>query len=470
VIRFGLLLLTGAVPLAATAQAPTSNTSHLGDLQAAFTGIAERVEPVVCTVFSTTTPRNADDLDRGGTPRLPFRSPGSPHRSTSTGSGVIISADGWVLTNEHVAGAADRVVVRLHDGREFVGTVRGDRQSDLALVKINAPEPLPVAHFGDSDQVKIGQWAIAIGSPFRYEGSLSVGVVSSLARSERIPDFTIPTGMRFYADLIQTDAAINPGNSGGPLCDLDGNIVGINTAIESESGGSVGIGFAIPINAAKFVVAQLRAKGHVDYGFLGIRPVTVTPNEASVLGVPFGALLSVDPERGSPAAKAGLTAGDIVTAIDSKPIRSGTDLQKIVSHSAPDTKIRLTIVHEGHTQTLEVTLARLPDQISDPPRPPGRTSLGIEVQALTKGLIQDVPDASRFSGVVIRSIAPESAASDLPDITRGDIIVRVNDQPTPTVAAFQAATANIKSGDLIKVYFLAHNGDYLRHFVIVPVD
>src|SRR5579862_8252964 len=183
--------LSAPLPASAQAAASPSTVSRMADLQTAFTGIADRLEPVVCTVLSMTTPRTSDEADHSGVPRFPFASSGAPHRSTGTGSGVIISADGWVLTNEHVAGGADRVTVRLHDGREFVGAVRSDRHSDLALIKINSPEPLPVARLGDSDKVKIGQWAIAIGSPFRYEGTLSVGVISSLARSERIPDFNV---------------------------------------------------------------------------------------------------------------------------------------------------------------------------------------------------------------------------------------------------------------------------------------
>src|SRR5688572_20909472 len=267
-------------------------------LQDAFSAVAEEVEPAVVTitarktvrpVLGTAAPEEDDPLR--GTPLGRGRNPRA-FRAQGTGSGVIISSDGWILTNDHVVGGAEKVTVRLIDGREFEGTVRRDYRSDLALIKIEGSD-LRAARLGDSDKVKIGHWAIAIGSPFRYEGTFSVGVVSSLFRRQEIRSSSGVS--RVYPSMIQTDAAINPGNSGGPLLNLEGEVIGINTAIESDSGGSVGIGFAIPINAARFVADQLKAKGKVVYGYLGIDPGTVTPRLAGAYQVSNGALVQGDP-------------------------------------------------------------------------------------------------------------------------------------------------------------------------------
>jgi serine protease Do len=252
----GLLTLAAGLALQSTpaggqrtsgdAAAPAASHAYLSGVQDSFASIADELEPAVVTILSARTIRAAgQDGGAGGSHAQPnpFSQP-RIHRSVGTGSGVIITPDGWVLTNDHVVGGADRVTVRLHDGREFTGDVRRDEKSDLALVRISAPAPLPAARLGDSDKIKVGHWAIAIGSPYRFEGSLSVGVISSLYRSQQILDIGGSSPMRYYPNMIQTDAAINPGNSGGPLCNIDGEVIGINTAIESESGGSIGIGFA----------------------------------------------------------------------------------------------------------------------------------------------------------------------------------------------------------------------------------
>ena len=314
------------VPTAGSAQSAVSEATRsrpdraaLASLQDAFADIADSLEPAVVTIYTSKSLRTAADAGANSherdAPRTLFPFDRTRRRSTTTGSGVLISKDGWVLTNDHVVGGADRVTVRLHDGREFPGTVRRDYRSDLALVKITAPDPFPYAKLGDSDRLRTGQWAIAIGSPYRYEGSFSVGVVSSLYRQTADPRYGEGDGGRLYPSMIQTDAAINPGNSGGPLCNLNGEVIGINTAIESEGGGSIGIGFAIPINSARFVIAQLQQNGRVHYGYLGVDPTSVTPRTAAALKVEQGALVETEPQTNSPAAKAGLHVGDVVTAI-----------------------------------------------------------------------------------------------------------------------------------------------------------
>src|SRR5579871_3276582 len=438
----------------------------LASLQDAFTSIADQLEPAVVTVLSAKAYRGGTD-DKSDIPRglNPFRR--IPHRSVGTGSGGIISPDGWILTNDHVVDDADKVTVRLHDGREFDGKVIADYRSDLALIKVEAPAPLPVARLGDSDKVRIGQWAIAIGSPYRYEGSFSVGVISSLNRRQNID---LPGEQRFYPNMIQTDAAINPGNSGGPLCNIDGEVIAINTAIESEGGGSIGIGFAIPINVAKFVVAQLRAKGKVSYGYLGIDPTSVTPRTAQVLKVEQGALIDAEPAQTTPAAKAGLHAGDVVTAIDGKPVRNELDLRTIVAQTPPGTIITLAVMQDGQPRSVKATLTEAPEtHAPETPHPAAKEPirLGFEVEPLTKQLAAEAHVPVTTPGVSVKFIDPSTPAAEFKDLDAGVIILRVNDTDTPTVQAFQKATANLKSGDQVKLLYQLRG---VKYFVIIPVD
>jgi serine protease Do len=465
----GLMLWSGALPLRADEndarpkQRPT-NTALL-DLQEAFAAIADDVEPAVVTVLSTKARKQGEE--EAAFPSFLRR----PRRSTGTGSGVIISKDGWVLTNDHVVGGADRVTVRLNDGREFVGTVRRDYRSDLALVKIDSELPFPVAKLGDSDKVKIGHWAVAIGSPYRYEGSFSVGVISSLQRKQDIFDASSPNGGRFYPTLLQTDAAINPGNSGGPLLNINGEVIGINTAIESDGGGSIGIGFAIPINSAKFVVKQLLDKGKVSYGYLGVSPTSVTPRLASSLKVERGALIDRDPEADSPAAKAGLQAGDVVVQISGKPVKNELDLRTIVAQTLPGTAIEMKIVRDGVPKSLTAKLEEARSVEPETARPNAKGKFGVEVQPITEQTVKELPRVLRVPtttpGVLVKTIDPASSASDIDDLVEGAVILKINDTETKTVQAFQAATAKIKSGDQVRVYYQVGK---VKKFAVVSVD
>ncbi|MGC8666857.1 MAG: trypsin-like peptidase domain-containing protein [Chthonomonadales bacterium] len=450
--------------------------SALYALQNAFASVADQVEPSVVTVIATrmVRPRNTDAAPKpedDDTPRLPFGHPSLPraYRSEGTGSGVILTSDGWVLTNDHVVGDADKVTVRLHDGREYVGSVRRDYRSDLALIKINATGLKP-ARLGDSDKVRIGHWAIAIGSPYRYEGSFSVGVISSLYRRQEIRSLR---GLRLYPDMIQTDAAINPGNSGGPLVNIEGEVIGINTAIESDTGGSVGIGFAIPINDAKFVIAQLMAKGRVAYGYLGIEPDTVTPRYAAAYRVTGGARVQADPEPGSPAAKAGLQVDDVITQIGDKPIHNETDLRTTVAHLVPGTVVDVTFVRDGVTRRTKVTIGEWKDPYAEPPIPvpaPGRADLGITVAPLTPESARRAGVDEKTPGVVIRALDPASAAS-MSELMTGDVILRVNNVETPTVEAFRKAAAGLHSGDVVRILWVRKMGDQAtRRVATIIVD
>ncbi len=431
-----------------------SSLSTLNEMQDAFAAIAEELEPAVCTVFSSHAPRSGDGSSKSSRKRAPV-----------TGSGVVISKDGWILTNDHVVDGADRVTVKLHDGREFMGEVRRDYHSDLALVKITSSTPFPAARLGDSDKLKIGHWAIAIGSPYRYEGSFSVGVVSSMFRRQEVFDFNSPNQGRFYPNMIQTDAAINPGNSGGPLCNISGEVIGINTTIESEAGGSVGIGFAIPINSAKFVVSQLLEKGRVSYGYLGVSPTDVTPKMASVLRVERGALIERDPEPSSPGAKSGLQAGDVVVSINNHSVRNELDLRTLVAQTIPGTTVKINYVRDGIPGNIQVTLGEAPEIPIEKPHTLGTAQLGIEVQSLSDKLADQYRIPQKLQGVAVKAIDPDCDAAD--KLMVGAVIIKINDTEVPTVQAFHAVVASLKSGDLIRIRYQVGKD---RRFALVSVN
>ncbi len=460
------------MPQIGFAQANKQARATLFSLQEAFVSIAEEVEPAVVTITAQKTTRIGSNRkeDDGVIPDLPFGRPSGPRsfRSQGTGSGVIISSDGWILTNDHVVGGADRVTVKLIDGREFQGTVRRDFRSDLALVKVEGAT-FPSAKLGDSDKVKIGQWAIAIGSPYRYEGSFSVGVISSLARKQLISE---RGGQgRLYPNMIQTDAAINPGNSGGPLVNIEGEVVAINTAIESETGGSVGIGFAIPINSAKFVIEQLKSKGKVSYGYLGIDPDTVGPRLAATYKVSYGALVRQEPDPASPAGKAGLQVEDVIISVNEKAVKNETDLRTTVSRIAPGTQVKVAFVRNGVTKVAAVTLGEMPDlspAIKEAPKT--AAGLGIEVVAITADAASKVNLTEMSEGVLIKSIADAASASES-EFTKGDLILQINSTPTPNVAAFQKATQAIMAGDVVRVRWIGKRGTMVvKRVALITVD
>ncbi len=313
--------------------------------------LAKATRPAVVNVSAT--------QGRGGDPRAEFfrrffegERPGSPR--ASLGSGFIISPDGYVVTNNHVVTGGGEIVVRLDRGSEHPARVIGtDPATDLALLKIEATG-LPVLSLGDSDRLQVGEPVMAIGNPFGLDQTVTTGIVSAKERF---------IGSGPYDDFIQTDASVNPGNSGGPLIDSRGAVIGINTAIFSQSGGSVGIGFAIPINLAKTVLPQLRARGTVVRGWLGvaIRPVTIQTAETAGLPDARGAVVEGIVE-GSPAERAGMQKGDVIVAIGADPVGAPHDLTRRIAGASPGTRVELTIVRDRKRSTLSVELGRLPEK------------------------------------------------------------------------------------------------------------
>ena len=348
---------------------PVQPSAQALSMESAFEQVADKLRPSVVFIKSQQggrpSPKLRQQADDGtdpfqGLPGAPGgrRPSGRTPVMEASGSGVIIRTDGYILTNDHVVDGADKVTVTLQDGREFVGAVKRDFKSDLALIKIEA-SGLPAAELADSDRVKIGQWAIAFGSPFGLSDTMTVGVVSSLHREQLIGG-NGPEG-RLYPSLLQTDASINPGNSGGPLVDLYGRVVGINVAIESPSGGNVGIGFAIPANTARYIMSELIAKGKVTRGYLGLAPVTPTYDQKHKYGVTAGALV-MRVSAGSPAEKAGLQVEDVIVRFNGKAVADEATFREMVARTAPGETANVVVKRNGSEKTLSVTLEEFRDE------------------------------------------------------------------------------------------------------------
>ena len=394
-----------------------------------FAKLAEAVMPAVINVnteIKTSSARgddsSPDELFRrffGGPDKGPDNRDRGPRHGI--GSGVIIEASGIALTNAHVVDNASEVEVTVSDGSKYPAKVVGaDRKTDLAVLRIDARgrtfRALPL---GDSDKAQVGDWVLAVGSPFGLQATVTSGIISAKARH---------IGAGPYDDFLQTDAAINPGNSGGPLVNMSGEVVGINTAIVA---GGAGIGFAIPSNMAKVISGELLAKGTVTRGWLGVSLQPVTPNLAKSFGKDKGALVS-DVTLGSPAAKAGLKAGDIVTSVNGKPVEDPNDLARVVGFAQPGARANLTVWRDGKEQPIAVTLGQMPDERTT-------TRLGLEVQPLTPELAQRLGIAAKDGGVVVTNIDDGSPAAEA-GLKPGDVVKEIDRQPVKSVADFERLT------------------------------
>jgi serine protease Do len=367
------------------------------------------------------------------------RSPGGQEppgaeRQQGAGSGFIISQDGLILTNHHVVGDADRVMVKLSDGREYTAkTIGTDPPSDVAVIKIEA-QGLPVLALGDSDAMEVGDWAIAAGSPLGLTQTITVGVISAKGRSH--------LGITDFEDFMQTDAAINPGNSGGPLLNLQGEAIGVNTAIASRSGGSMGIGFAIPSNMAKALEQQLVTRGKVVRGYLGvgIQQLTSALAQSLRLNTTEGVLVS-DVAPGSPAAKAGLKRGDVIVAFNDQPVHDPGQLRNLVAMTPPGTKATLQVLRENQKRTVSVELGELPRERTAArggrETQPSAARLGFSVQNLTPEMAQKL-GAERPEGVVVTEVDPRSEAYQA-GVRPGMVIREVNQQEVKNIQEFQQA-------------------------------
>lgn len=445
---------TGRLTSSTVAGAKAEALSMADAMESAFVRVAEEVSPAVVTIYAR---RNVNRpglrLDIPGD--LPFdlplrRTPGDPVPipMRGIGSGVVVRSDGYILTNDHVVAGAERVEVVLSDGRRMEGRVMRDFRSDIAVIKVNATG-LPTARLGDSDNVRVGQWAIALGSPFDKQNSMTVGVISALGRREAIGSRI--QGQRFYPNLIQTDASINPGNSGGPLLNIRGEVIGVNTAIESPTGSFAGIGFAVPINTARYVMEQLIARGRVVRGFLGVVPADVTPEDAQRLKVKQGALITSVTE-GSPAAQAGMQVEDVVVAFDGKPIRGEVDFRDMVARTAPNTVVPVKVFRDGREQTLRVKVGEAPDlEEQTRQRTQNQESgrrLGISIERITPELAERFRLPRDTQGVIITEVVPGSAGDDA-GLVVGDVILQVDGQRVSTIEEVHRLVEQRKSGEAV---------------------
>jgi serine protease Do len=346
----------------------------------------------------------------------------APRDRGSLGSGFIISSDGYVLTNDHVVDQMDTITVILNDQREYTAKLIGsDERSDLALLKVDAKD-LPTLTLAKDETLKVGQWVIAIGSPFGLDYSASAGIISAIGRS--IPSARSESN---YVPFIQTDVAINPGNSGGPLFNMDGEVVGINSQIYSPSGGSVGLSFAIPSSLAIDVVAQLKDKGRVDRGWLGVMIQDVDKDLASSLGMnkPMGALINELDAEG-PAAKSGLKAGDLIVKFNGNEVHASSDLPYLVGRTAPKSKVPVVIMRKGKEQNLTVTVGILPVSPAEASTRPAAAPINNSVDAL--GLVVSTSEQTQRegteAGVVVNDVKPGSPAAEA-GIEAGDVITQL---------------------------------------------
>jgi serine protease Do len=376
-------------------------------------------------------------------PRFPNRRPRQQmYRQTGQGSGFIISKDGYILTNTHVVGDVDKITVKLTDGREFQAKrIGADPKTEVALIKIESASDLPVLEIGDPAKLQTGEWVIAIGNPFGLKETLTVGVVSAKGRSN--------IGITDYEDFIQTDAAINPGNSGGPLLNIDGEAVGINTAIYSRSGGYMGIGFAVPIDMAMNIKDQLVASGKVTRGYIGVylNPGTVTEEMAQSFGRgEAGGVLIADVEKDGPADKAGIKSGDILTELNGVKIKDNTGFRNDVARIMPNKKAEITLYRDGKSRKVTVTVGAFPEDgtLAGGPQSGAdiAAKLGFQVQELTAELARELGYESA-GGVVVSDVDEGSEAAEK-GLRPGVLILEANRSEVKNVRDFEKA---LKKGE-----------------------
>ena len=463
--------------LASAPQLALPVVKSVSDLSDAFVGVADHTRPAVVFI-------RAQHVDRGDNRKLP---PGfedffpnlrrRPQVEQGSGSGFIVSTDGFILTNNHVVAGADKVTVRLYDKREFTAKVVGtDPNTDVAVIKIDA-RSLPTLAFGNSDSTRVGEWALAVGNPLgeAFAFTVTAGIISAKGR------LLAGLAQTRYAiqDFIQTDAAINPGNSGGPLVNIRGQVVGINSAIASETGYYAGYGFAIPINLARTVMDQLVKTGHVERAVMGISIRDANQEDADAVGLKqiAGVVVNSYTNDDSPAKKAGIQPGDVITALDGEPVDNTPQLQQKVGFKKPGEPVEVTLLRQGgEKRTVTVRLARAPSVADSEVATASSKSksdasskeemLGISVDPLTQDDARDArlrPVIERGGGLVVTDVSPEGPAfqrlQSSDDPGGPDIIVAVNGAPTRTRAAFREALRKVKAGDVVTLQVLSRSPD-----------
>ena len=451
-----------SAPSAPQAPARLRAAAAIGPGLVSFADVAERLNPAVVNIDATTR-GSARSRRFGGLPvpdgpelfdRPGERDPQGPRRGA--GTGFIIDPSGLILTNHHVVDGADRIMVRLTDGRNLHATrVGSDPDTDIALIKVDSPRPLPFAALGDSDALRVGEWVVAIGNPLAYEHTVTVGVVSFIGR--KLFDSSLDR-------YIQTDAAINFGNSGGPLINSRGEVIGINAAISSRA---ANIGFAVPINQARAILPQLRDKGHVSRGYIGVSLRDVDPDLQRSLGLTNsdGALVQ-DVTPGSPGARAGIRTYDLIVAVDGKAVSGNDQLIQLIASRSPGTVASLQIVRDNHPVNIPVKLTERPQRERPPagddqsPQPSSQRgpALGLSVRDLDRDFAERFKLPEGMQGVIISRVEPMSPAFDA-EIERGHVLLEINRHPVRSIEDYRRLTANAKTGDILALYIYKPESD-----------
>jgi serine protease Do len=464
-------------------------------------GIADVAEKVIDAVVNISTSQTVEAKGgpgegRGAMPQLPPGSPFEeffddffknrrggpggpkgggdmqPHKTNSLGSGFIVDTSGIVVTNNHVIADADEISIIMNDGSKFKAELVGvDKKTDLAVLKFKPTKPLVAVKFGDSDKLRLGEWVIAIGNPFSLGGTVTAGIVSARNRD-------INSGP--YDSYIQTDAAINRGNSGGPLFNLDGEVIGVNTLIISPSGGSIGIGFAVPSKTVAGVVDQLRQFGELRRGWLGVRIQQVTDEIAESLNIkpPRGALIAGVEDKG-PAKPAGIEPGDVIVTFDGKEIKEPKDLSRVVADTAVGKEVDVVIIRKGVEQTLKVTLGRLDDgdkavqaaaKAQEPAeKPVTQKALGLDLASLSKDLRSRYKIKDSVKGVIITNVDTPSDAAEK-RLSAGEVIVEVAQEAVSSAADVKKRVDQLKKDGKKSILLLVSNADGELRFVALSLQ
>src|SRR5215813_1296448 len=471
----GTVLFVGSQSFAPSPASGTPATTAVASPVAAlptngFTEVAKAVTPAVVNITTVMTekvmdgrsmPNIPDELRERmeeffGGPNGPFgprgfrgpQSPGEPrgHRGGGQGSGVIVSPDGYVLTNNHVIDGAREVTVTLPDKRDFQGKIVGtDPKTDLAVVKIDG-QNLPTVAWGDASKLQVGEYVLAVGNPFGLNSTVTLGIVSALGRGRM--------GITQYEDFIQTDAAINPGNSGGALVNTRGELVGINTAIFSQTGGYQGVGFAVSTSMSKPIYESLIKNGKVVRGFLGIGIQDLNQDLAKSFGTKDanGALVS-DVKEDSPADQAGLKQGDIIVTYQGSPVEDAVALQRMVTRTVVGTKVPVRVIRDGHEKDLTVTVGEQTETTAIAKAETGKADYafaGVTVQDLDRDTAKELGIKGKANGVVVTSVEPDSSAEKAGLVT-GDVIREINRQPVKSVKDFEKLSSGVKKGENVLI-------------------
>jgi len=451
-----IVFISLSLPIAAQASLPD------------FTGIVESAKNSVVNISTKTKARKSTSEKRSPIPELPEGSPfgdlfekffnnpeefGDRRREAqSLGSGFIVSSDGYILTNHHVIDGADEVIVRLSNREEYIAKIVGsDKASDVAVLKVDA-DNLPVLKFGDSDELKVGEWVLAIGSPFGFDHSVTAGIVSAKGRS-------LPSDN--YVPFIQTDVAINPGNSGGPLFNLDGEVIGINSQIYSRTGGFMGLSFAIPIEMAVDVADQIKETGHVSRGWLGVLIQEVNRDLAESFGMdnPHGALVAKVLDN-SPAENAGLQVGDVIVEFNGRKVMRSSSLPPLVGRSSVGKDADVTIIRNKNRKVVKVKIEELPTTITqaaytpEEDEPKASKALGMSVFPLSKA---DREKLNLDTGVAVIEVDETGAARDA-GIQKGDVITMIDNEEINSIEKFEAVAEDLKSGKSVALLVQRRSG------------